>query len=226
MKRRDWALAISVATGMTRRKGAGGFTLIEMLLVLVIIGVLLALLVPNFVVMSERARRSAVRNSMRVVQAALEAYSADNQGHLPPPWLSWRDDSTGIALWMPGGDPAAEPPQPGQMPLNPYTGLRYNSVDTITDLDYQTLYGRLAPGQAALIRGSDPGCPYFGFQQSPDWPGGIGIATCLSPSSDSGAYEYGIYGYGRSADRPMYNFIAGADGATDTTKWVFLVLHN
>lgn len=168
---------------MERADRADGFTLIEMLLVLVIIGLLLALLAPNFVLISERARRTAVRNNMRVVQTALEAYAADNQGRLPGPWVSWRDgDSNGIAPWMPGGDPVAESarPRPGRMPLNPYTGLRYNSVDTIIDLDYQTFYARLAPGQAAHFHGFDSCCPYFAFRRCPDWQGGIGIATCIS----------------------------------------------
>jgi general secretion pathway protein G len=226
VKRGQRALATSVATGITGREEAGGFTFIELLVVLVIIGLLLALMAPNFVLISERARRTAVRNNMRLVQTALEAYATDNQGRLPAPRVSWRDDSNGIAFWMPGGDATAEPPQPGRMPFNPYAGRRYNSVDTITDLDYRTLYGRLAPGQAARNHGSDSGCPYFAFRRCPDWQGGIGIATCISPTPDSGAFEYGIYGYGRSADRPMYNFTAGADSASDTTQWVFLVLHN
>jgi len=221
-ERRPTAVSVFAVPGR-----AAGFTLIEMLLVLVIIGLLLALLAPNFVQLSERARRTAVRNNMHVVQTALEAYAADNQGRLPGPWVSWRDgDSSGVAPWMPGGEPTADPPRSGRMPFNPYTGLRYNSADTISDLDYRTFYGRLAPGQAARTHGSDAGCPYFRFRRCPDWQGGIGIATCITPTPDSGAFEYGIYGYGRSADRPMHDFTAGADSLADTTQWVFVVLHN
>jgi hypothetical protein len=40
------------------------------------------------------------------------------------------------------------------------------------------------------------------------------------------ALEYGIHGYGRSADLPMHYIAAGAGSTTDTAHRVFLVLHN
>jgi len=212
---------------MSDRVGCAGFTLIELLVVIAIIALLLALIVPNFILITERARRSAVRNNMHVVQTVLEAYASDNGGAYPTPFLSWRDgDSTGIALWFPGGEPTQDPPRPGRMPVNPYTSRRYNQTDTV-DLDYTTLYGALAPGQNARNRGDDPDCPYARFGGIPERPGGVGIATCRGLLGDSVvAYEYGIYGFGRNCEFPMYELDPQADSGEFVRNWIFIVLRN
>ena len=59
------------------------FTLVELLVVILIIGILIVLLVPNFTLLVERARRSAVKDNMHVVRSALEAYATDHQGVYP-----------------------------------------------------------------------------------------------------------------------------------------------
>ncbi len=216
---------------------AGGFTLIEMLIVLTIIGLLLALIIPNFILFNERARRSSVRNNMHVLQTALEAFAVDNQGMYPSDLLSWDEgDDAGIAAWFPGGEPFTDMGlgKAGRFPVNPYTGKRYNS-DSI-DMDYDTFYGTLEWGQAARNRGDDPGCPYLKFGRVPNMPGGIGIATAIGERPNyqgqqraeifEGALEYGIYGFGRDAEYPMYDLDAEADSTDDPDHWVFVVFHN
>ncbi len=55
-----------------------GFTLIEIMVVVVILGILGALLVPNIISKPEEARVSAAKNDLRAVGTALEFYMLDN----------------------------------------------------------------------------------------------------------------------------------------------------
>jgi general secretion pathway protein G len=64
---------------MLSRKNRGGFTLIELMLVVIIIGVLAAMVVPRFVGRSEQARYAAARADIEANLAiALDLYELDN----------------------------------------------------------------------------------------------------------------------------------------------------
>jgi general secretion pathway protein G len=66
---------------MRRAKAAlqAGFTLIELMVVLVIIGVLAALIVPNVLDRADDARVMAARTDVNNVMQALKLYKLDNQ---------------------------------------------------------------------------------------------------------------------------------------------------
>jgi general secretion pathway protein G len=63
----------------SRRLAASGFTLIELMVVLVIIGVLAALIVPNVLDRAEDARVTAARTDVNNLMQALKLYKLDNQ---------------------------------------------------------------------------------------------------------------------------------------------------
>lgn len=70
---------VSSLAHRTRRRLAAGFTLIELMVVLVIIGVLAALVVPNVLDRADDARVTAARTDINNVMQALKLYRLDNQ---------------------------------------------------------------------------------------------------------------------------------------------------
>ncbi|MBY0550238.1 MAG: type II secretion system GspH family protein [Candidatus Obscuribacterales bacterium] len=66
---------------MKKFRRADGFTLVELLTVVLIIGILAAIAVPNFVAAKKNAQNSEVRGNMRTTQIAAEGYATDTGGN-------------------------------------------------------------------------------------------------------------------------------------------------
>ena len=64
------------------RQGRGGFTLVELLLVLVILATLAAIVVPNLAGRGEQARQTAARTEISTIGSALNVFEVD-MGYYP-----------------------------------------------------------------------------------------------------------------------------------------------
>jgi len=65
----------------TRHVRQAGFTLIELMVVMVIIGVLAALIVPNVLERADEAKVTAARTDVNNLMQALKLYKLDNQAY-------------------------------------------------------------------------------------------------------------------------------------------------
>ncbi len=61
------------------RRGEKGFTLIEIMIVVLIIGILLAIAVPNFIKARETSRTKACVSNLKQIDAAKEQWAMDNK---------------------------------------------------------------------------------------------------------------------------------------------------
>ena len=67
------------------RRRSGGFTLIELMIVIAIIAILAAILVPNFIRARAQGQLTACKSNLKNIGTALEMYSTDWSGKYPNP---------------------------------------------------------------------------------------------------------------------------------------------
>jgi general secretion pathway protein G len=60
-----------------------GFTLIELMIVVAIIGILAAIAIPKFASLIDKSKEGATKGSLNAVRSALQVYYGDNEGWFP-----------------------------------------------------------------------------------------------------------------------------------------------
>lgn len=146
-----------------------GFTLIELLVVITILGMLFSLQIPNFNLMRERARQTAVKANMHLCQVVIETYRLE-RGHYAD---NFYEDGYGYCF--PGG---VYNETVGKFPQNPYTGKELTPEDFyIEDYDRkEDCFDKREDGPND-VWGYEPGTIRYGIWTSPGarYPSNYGL---------------------------------------------------
>jgi len=79
-----------------------GFTLVELMIVVVIIGILAAIAIPNFAALVGRAREASTKKNMHLLQVGTEDFAAVAGGRYPDNASDTSDDGHTLQQHMPG----------------------------------------------------------------------------------------------------------------------------
>ena len=116
-------------------KTKSGFTLVEILIVVVILGILAAIVIPQFTSASTEAKESALRSNLQAVRAQIQLYKIHHGDDLPTVGNATFEECM-IGLTDKNGDVAAIPgpniygPYMRKIPDNPFTdALDKNDVE-------------------------------------------------------------------------------------------------
>ena len=116
--------------GCGKRKPA--FTLIELLIVVVILGIIAAIVVPQFTIATDDARLSTLRTNLATVRSQLQLYKLEHKDNFPTDnttfeaQLTAKTDAAGAA----GTDYG---PYLMMIPENPFTGTRDIKAAKVVD---------------------------------------------------------------------------------------------
>ncbi|MFQ3581541.1 MAG: type II secretion system protein [Chloracidobacterium sp.] len=125
-----------------------GFSMIELIIVVAVLGIITAIAVPNLIVARDAARRGWFQSTARAIGSSLEVFAQANRGRYP------RD---GIFFEAPGGDPVKWEQDSGM----PWIGFSNPAQSPTWSIDYQVHNSPIMPGARYI------GLCYCGLRGAP-----------------------------------------------------------
>ena len=116
-------------------KSQKGFTLIELMIVVVIIGILAAIAIPNFIAMQDRAKEGSTKANMHTFQLAAEDWGVQHDG-------AYGATADTVSLLLPGAGSNYRNPFDRSVGKDAaWEDINYALVPAVTDVPGLVAYG-------------------------------------------------------------------------------------
>lgn len=141
-----------------RTRKSQGFTLVEILIVVVILGILAAIVIPQFTNASETAKASSLQSQLQTIRSQLELAQIQHQGTYPPliadarVWGLLTTKTEQDSAYTAGNDSGNEVgPYLQQAPVNPFTNSSTVAAAAAAGVGwvYSPTTGQMRPAIAA-----------------------------------------------------------------------------
>lgn len=128
------------------RSHRGGFTLVEIMIVVAILALLMALALPGYIRSRKRSQATSIRNDLRLLDAAVDQYGTENilASGTPVSQAAWKlYIKPGTRLYQTGADIFGQPygtQNVGSLP--PVPAASYDDLSPIVDSTFWAPYVR------------------------------------------------------------------------------------
>jgi len=143
---------------MVQLRRQSGFTLIEVLIVIVVIAVLAAIVVPRLLGAGRQAKESSLRahlqelrNAVALFQAQCGTYPGDMQDVAEPTFANITNPSNGVTIAQSDWNGPYVTTPDGNLPNNPITGANVEGTDWV----YDSATGAVTAAAGTALDGSD-----------------------------------------------------------------------
>ena len=134
----------------------GGFTLVEILIVVVILGILAAIVIPQFTQASTEAREASLRSNLQSVRSQIELFKIQHNDEAPTSAATFEGQMTGRTDQNGALNAAGEfGPYLQGIPINPFTSGDTINAAYIVDADW-TYVVDLVTGDPTFTASDNP----------------------------------------------------------------------
>ena len=154
-----------------------GFTLIDLMFVVVIIGILAAIATPNFMSMRDRAKEASLRSNMHTLQLAAEDFSTMAEGAYPEDCVTTVSEVLSDLMFAP-------PLYAVQSIAGAAAGISPSGTNVLLPLGFKNPFLPTDNSWESNAPGTISGCTYY---------------ESLPTSATVAAQGYSIRGYGKDA---------------------------
>lgn len=157
-----------------------GFTLIELMIVVAIIGILAAVAIPSFLSYQLKAKTSEAKTSLAAIKTASLSFQAERSCFLSVQSSGWPGTvpSNGAQLPWPS---AASTPTPGALCVNPLSGAPAAAIGTFGDIGFTPSSSVRYNYYIAASQSRTP-APGPMTNTCPNWPATLGGGAATGPT--------------------------------------------